>query len=49
MHPSQSAAVLIKDLIAMDILSLECSAKRPKCVTMDLASGTNELLGNGAH
>ena len=49
MYPAQSAAVFIKDPIVMDIGSLECSAKRPEGITMDFASGTNDLLGDGMH
>ena len=48
-YPAQGAAVLIKDLIAMGVGSLECSAKRPKDIAVDLASGTNGLLGNSTH
>lgn len=48
-YPAQSAAAFIKDLIAMDAGPLECSAKRPEGVAADLASGTNDLLGDGTH
>ena len=33
----------------MDVGPLECSAKRLDGVTVDLASGTNDLLGGGTH
>ena len=41
--------MLIEDLVVMDVFSLECSAKRSKSVAVDLASGTNDLLGDGTH
>ena len=41
MNPTQSVAIFIKDLIVMDVLSLECSAKRSEGVAVDLASRTN--------
>ena len=49
MNPAQSAAAFIKDLIVVDVGSLECSTKRPEGVAVDLASGTNDLLGDGTH
>ena len=49
MYPAQSAAVFVKDLIVMGVGSFECSVKRPESVAVDLASGMNHLLGDGAH
>ena len=48
-YPAQSAAVFVKDLIVMGVGSFECSVKRPEGVAVDFASGTNHLLGDGAH
>ena len=48
-HPTQSAAVLIKDLEMVVIPLAQHAPKRPKGIAVDLAAGTNCLPGNGTH
>lgn len=48
-YPMQSAVAFINDLIVMDVGPLECNAKKTEGVTVDLASGTNDLLGDSIH
>ena len=48
-YPAQSTAVFIKDLIVMSIGFFERGMKRPESIAVDLASGANELLGDGVH
>lgn len=45
-YPAQSAAVLIKDLIMVDIPLTQRGAERPECIAVDLAARTNDALDN---
>ena len=49
MYPAQSAAVLIKDLIMVDIPLTQRGAERPEGIAVDLAAGTNDALDNDTH
>ena len=51
MYPTQNAAVLIKDLIMVDIpLTLtQRGTERPEGIAVDLAARTNDALDNDTH
>lgn len=49
MYPAQSATVLIRDLIMVDIPLTRRGAKRPECIAVDLAARTNDALDNDTY
>lgn len=48
-YPAQSAAVLIKDLIMMDMPLTQRGAESPKGIAVDLAARTNDALDNDTY
>lgn len=48
-YPAQGSAVLIKDLVVVDISLTQRGAKGPEGITVNLASKTNGALNSGPH
>lgn len=48
-YQAQGTDAFVKGLRVMDVGPLECSAKRPGSVAVELAFGPKDLLGDGAH
>lgn len=45
-YPAQSAAVLIKDLIMMDIFLTQRGAEKTEGIAVNLTTRTNDVLNN---
>lgn len=48
-YPAQSATVLIKDLIMVDIPLTQRGAERPKGIAVDIAARTNDALDHDTY
>ena len=49
MYPAQGTAVLVKDLVMMDMPLTQRSTKRPEGIAVDFAARANGTLSNSAH